>query len=444
MVPIKFFCSSIAFLGLICLITGCSKDNLEDSQPRSILTISSNVVAGHGDSTVTITGTGFATVNPMTVYLNGKAAKIIASTSTQITVTVPQGCGTGQITIEANGAIVKGPIFNYEPTGTVSTFAGTYMVGFKNGIGTNASFYGVQDIILSASGDFYIVDSGNNLIRKMTSAGVVTIYAPSFTPDSASKFEMPRQIALDANNNMYVSTTFGNSIYKLDLHGNVTLLAGSGKLGFTNGTGENASFNNPMGMVVDANGNLYVADWNNSCIRKVTPSGLVSTFAGTGIQGSQDGDRLTATFAAPSDIAMDQAGNFYVADTFNNKIRKISTEGIVSTIAGNGNKLTLDGQSTSASFYMPSRIAIDDKGNIIVAEGKQGIIGESDYGNLFIRYISSSGYVSTLAGNGYFGFADGPGNMASFNTPGGIAIDKDDNVFIADAANAKIRKITLR
>lgn len=211
----------------------------------------------------------------------------------------------------------------------------------------------------------------------------------------------------------------------------VTTFAGSGAEGFGDGPGASATFSFPFDVAVDGTGNVYVADYDNSAIRKISPAGVVSTLAGTGTQGFTNGPVATATFDAPEGVAVDSAGNVYVADTFNEAIREISAAGVVSTFAGGSYGFT-NGSGTSATFYNPNGIAVDSAGNVYVA----------DAGNNAIRKITPAGVVSTLAGTGALGFANGPGSSATFANPYGVAVDGSGNVYVGDANNEAIRKIS--
>ena len=323
----------------------------------------------------------------------------------------------------------------------VSTFAGskTGNSGDADGIGTAALFDGVHHISLDATGNMYVTDKSNHKIKKITPEGVVSTFAGS-TQGSGdgtgtnAQFNSPVGVVLDATGNVYISDQNNHKIRKITPTGVVSTFAGSGNIGTTDGTGMNASFNYPFGLAIDASDNIYVADWFNHRIRKITPTGVVSTLAG-GSQGYQEGTGTSARFSAPRDVAVDTSGNVYVADGNNDMIRKISPAGVVTSLAGkSGESGTTDGLGSTARFWRPHGVAVDAKGNVFVA----------DRSNHLIRKISPIGLVTTVAGsydNGP-GTTDGLGSVALFDQPTGIAIDGEGNLFIVDEDNNSIRKMT--
>lgn len=253
-------------------------------------------------------------------------------------------------------------------TCTVSTLAGSGSSGSTDGTGTAASFNQIYGLAVDSSGNVYVPDFNNNKIRKITSAGIVTT------------------------------------------------IAGSGSSGSTDATGTAASFNHPTGVAVDSNGNVFVADSDNGKIRKITSAGVVTTFASLGF--------------SPQGAAVDGSGNFFVTDLNNRKIMKITSVGVVTTLAGSGGSGSTDATGTLASFSRMNGIAVENTGgNIYVA----------DLDNNKIRKITSAGVVTTLAGSGLLGSTDGTGTAASFYSPAGIAIDSGGNVYVS--GNNKIRKL---
>ena len=247
----------------------------------------------------------------------------------------------------------------------------------------------------------------------------------------------PYGIAIDAAKNLYVSDTLNNTIRKITPSRVMSTLAGTaGFFGSADGTGASARFNFPLGLAVDAGGNVYVADAKNSVIRRITPAGVVSTFAGAPSQfGAADGAASTARFFLPYGLAMDGDGNLYVADSGNHTIRKITPAGVVSTFAGSAQQAGFtDGTGASARFNSPWGVAVDRSGALYV----------SDNQNNAIRRVSPTGVVSTLAGSGAgaAGSQDGTGGAARFDQPRGLAVDAGGNIFVMDYGNSTLRRIS--
>jgi streptogramin lyase len=216
----------------------------------------------------------------------------------------------------------------------------------------------------------------------------------------------------------------------------VTTLAGTAdSSGSTDGTGAAARFDTPYGVAVDGAGNVFVADYDNNTIRKITLSGVVTTLAGSAADsaGSADGTGAAGRFCGPNGVAVDGAGNVLVADYWNDTIRKVTPSGVVTTLAGSaGLSGSADGTGAAARFFLPVGVAVDGTGNVFVADG-----------NNTIRKITPTGVVATLAGSaGLSGSADGTGAAASFSWPQGVAVDGAGNVFVADSQNNAIRKIS--
>jgi len=237
-------------------------------------------------------------------------------------------------------------------------------------------------------------------------------------------------VALDRSGNLYVADEGNNMIRKIDTNGNVTTLAGNTNSGSQNGHGTNAGLWGPSGVAVDGSGNVYVADQNNNMIRKIDPSGNVTTWAGNKTAtnawgwsgGFIDGIGTNAAFSGPIGVAVDGSGNVYVADKFNSAIRRIDTNDVVTTVIAD-----------SSVFYGPMGVAVDRTGNLFVADTD---------GNA-IREISAAGIVTTLAGGSYgFNMQDGLGTKATFNWPTGIAVDAAGHIYVGDSYNNAIRLLT--
>ncbi|MBX0289566.1 hypothetical protein K3G63_03905 [Hymenobacter sp. HSC-4F20] len=327
------------------------------------------------------------------------------------------------------------------PVYVVSTLAGTELGGFQDGSATTAQFSSPGSVAADAQGNVYVADYGNSRIRKISPAGVVSTYAGTGGegyvdgPVGTAQIYYPNGLATDAQGNVYV-TQYGDRIRKITPSGVVSTLAGNGYYGYADGAATEARFRAPSGPVIDAQGNMYVADGGNNCIRKISPAGVVSTLAGSAAanSGFADGAGPAARFFTPTDVTIDCAGNLLVADFLNNRIRKISPAGVVSTLAGSGELGYADGNAAAAQFSGPAGVAADCQGNVYVA----------DMGNHRIRRISADGQVSTVAGNGERGYADGVGNSAQIAFPSDVTLDASGTLYVANGHKHRIRKITVQ
>lgn len=346
-------------------------------------------------------------------------------------------CSFLSVIFSCNKSDTSQPIVTSNPnpattTQQVTTLAGSVQ-GFADGTGDKAQFRSPSGVAVDASGNVYVADSANHKIRKISPEGAVTTVAGSTQgfadgTSAAAQFDTPNGVALDASGNIYVADTENQKIRKITPAGAVTTLAGS-TLGFAEGTGNAAQFHLPYGLAVDVSGNVYVADIGNNKIRKISSLGVVTTFAGT-TQGFADGTGTSAQFDRPFSVALDASGNIYVADRNNHKIRKITPAGVVTTLAGSTLGFA-DGAAASAQFYLPFGITTDASGNVYIA----------DRDNHKIRKISPTGMVTTFAGSTR-GFSNGTGTAAQFDYPSSVAVDNSGNVYVADQSNNKIRKIT--
>jgi hypothetical protein len=251
----------------------------------------------------------------------------------------------------------------------------------------------------------------------------------------AARFDGPGSVRVDGSDNVYVTDSFNNTIRKVTSGGVVTTVAGiAGMSGSTDGATSVALFNGPAGVAFDSAGNLYVADDGNDTIRKITPGGQVSTLAGlAGSSGHVDGTGAAARFSDPQNLAVDSSGNLYVADGNGNTIRKVTPAGAVTTLAGSGTSGSADGLGSSAQFNDPTGITVDGSGNVYVA----------DNGNDTVRVITPAGSVTTLAGAaGNAGSSDGIGAGAQFNGPSGVSVDAFGNLFVSDSLNDTLREVS--
>lgn len=323
----------------------------------------------------------------------------------------------------------------------VSTLAGNNTsMGGADGTGTAANF-GSPTGIFTDNTNLWVMDNNYNTLRKIVIATTaVTTFAGTTGGSTngtgaAALFNLPSGMSVDSSGNIYIADTYNDTIRKITPGGVVTLLAGQvGVSGAANGAGTASTFSSPFCTAVDPSGNVYVADTGNSLIRKITTGGTVSNFAGTGSSGYGDNNTGTsAVFSYPQAIISDPSGNLYVGDGQNFRIRKITSAGAVTTVAGSGTSQSVDGSGTAASFGYPAAMAMDASGNIYVADSA---------GNT-IRKIDTSFNVTTIAGSaGVSGFTDGQGSAALFNTPNGIAVGSNGIIYVADTANNAIRRVT--
>ena len=302
------------------------------------------------------------------------------------------------------------------------------------GPATNASFRAPSALAVDAAGNLYIADTGNDRIRKVSPDGIIT------TITTTASLRDPVDVAVDLAGNVYVAETARHRVRKVSPDGTVTTLAGIGEFGFSGdgGLGPGAALNEPGAVAVDFTGTLYIADTENHRVRKVGLDGIITTVAGNGgFKFSGDGGPATSTaFDAPRGVAVDVAGNVYVADAGNNRIRRLSPGGIITTLAGTGVEgYSGDGgPAASALLDLPSAVAVDAIGNVYIAE----------LDNQVIRKVSPNGIITTVAGSGSYGFDGdgGPAIEASITNPFGVAVDAAGAFYIADSFNERIRKVS--
>ncbi len=332
--------------------------------------------------------------------------------------------------------LLLGQIPNYNTPYIISTLAGNAISGpgYQNGTGTGASFYQPYGIVADTSGNVYVADGGNCVVRKITSSGVVSTIAgtPGVSGSSdgngtAALFGFLSGIAIDSSGNLYVTDKTYNTVRKLSPNGSSWIASTIVPPG--------AGLNQPIGLAIDSQNNIFVDDTSNCVIRKISPSGNLSVFAGTlGKVGATNAVGTSASFSSPTGIAIDNANNLYVTDCGANTIRMITPSGVVTTLGGYlGSPGFLDGplNNTTGQFDHPFGIAVSSAGNIAI----------SDASGTIIRQISTLSTVSSLAGKlGISGRSDGTGSAASFYNVTGITFDSSGNIFMADMGASTIRK----
>ncbi len=350
------------------------------------------------------------------------------------------------IVANSAGSVTSTPIPLTVASLGVTTLAGwPDWSGSADGLVSNARFSYPGGVRIDAVGTAYVTDARNNTIRKITPDGTVTTIAglAGFTgtadgTGSAARFNGPGGVAVDSSGNLFVVDSESYTVRKITPAGVVTTFAGkAGIAGTADGTGTGATFGGLQNIAIDTAGNLYVADGGGNTIRKITPAAVVTTFAGLGgTSGNTNGTGTAARFNNPSGLAVDTAGNVYVADNNNNSIRKITPAGVVTTLAGRNSTSGfgfVDGDGTSARFDSPASVAVDSVGNVYVADSY----------NCAIRKITPGGTVSTIAGNGDAFNTDGPLSSATFYYPADLAVDPAGNLLVADAYNNTIRRVTI-
>jgi sugar lactone lactonase YvrE len=320
----------------------------------------------------------------------------------------------------------------------VGVLSGNGQPGFADGPAAEAAFQYPYAVAADAAGTVYVADYRNHRIRKVAPDGTVSTLAGSGTAGyaegqgAAAQFSSPRGLAIDAAGNLYVVDTGNARIRRVTPDGTVSTLAGNGTAGFFDGPAEEAQFNDPRGIAVDPDGLVYVADTGNHRVRRITPQGAVTTFAE--LPGPDKVQRPSeARLSGPYGVAADGEGRVFVADTTSNTIQLIDAEGVRSVYAGNGSWGDTDGQPVAASFRSPVAIALDAAGNLYVA----------DCFSHRIRRVAADGVVSTVAGDGTPGLKDSGRLQSRFFGPYGLTLVGDKRLVVADTSNHVLRTVAL-
>ena len=332
----------------------------------------------------------------------------------------------------------------------ITTVAGSGVYGYSGdgGAATSAQMIPYA-VAVDAAGNIFIADHGNHRIRKVNSAGIITTVAGNGVqgfggdggPATAAALGNPTNLAVDATGNIFIADGYNNRIRKVDVTGIITTVVGNGTAGFSGdgGPATAAQLNLPTDVAVDAAGNIFIIDQSNERIRKVAPNGIISTAAGNGVIGySGDGGAgANAQLSSPTGLDVDATGNIFFADQGNQRVRKIATNGIITTVAGTGvYGYSGDGAAaTSANLSAVIDVAVNATGELFIA----------DQFNQRIRKVDVNGIITTIAGNGTAGFSGdgGPATQAQLNSPYGITLDASGNIFIGDEFNYRIRKVTV-
>lgn len=331
----------------------------------------------------------------------------------------------------------------------ITTFAGNGLAGYygNGGAATLAILNSPTCIAIDGAGNVYINDQRDNCVRKVNTPGVISTFAGTdtggYNGDNITAFTAKLNqnwgVAVDDTGNLYIADQENYRVRKVNTSGIITTFAGNGIPGYSGdgGPATAAQMQAPLGIAVDIRGNVYISDPGSFCIRRVNPAGIISRFAGNGTYGygGDNGLAVNAMLSYPRGIAVDTFGNVYICDADNNRIRKVDTSGIITTIAGTGmaGNSGDNGPATSAQLNSPIGIFHDNSGDIYIA----------DFYNNRIRMISTSGIITTVAGTGVSGFSgdDGPALQAELSHPISVAIDGNGNMYIADLDNIRVRKI---
>jgi sugar lactone lactonase YvrE len=332
----------------------------------------------------------------------------------------------------------------------IRTIAGTGLPGYSgdNGAASAAALNRPTGMDIDLSGNLYVSDRYNHVIRKITPEGVISTFAGNGTagfniaPDAVAsdlQFHYPMGVALDGNGRVYVADSDNQRIQIIDALGQRLTVFGDGNRGY-DGDGGHAStarFQYPQALVIDADNSLYIADSLNHVVRKVSRNGIIQTVVGVGYAGygGDNGHALNARLNLPNGLALDKAGNLYIADQFNHRVRRVSPDGVIETYAGNGQKgYSGDGGlAREASLDNPYALRLDSNGNLFISES----------GNHVVRKVDSQGIISTVAGTGLAGFSgdDGAATDARLNSPAGVAVGRNNGIYIADMNNHRLRLI---
>ena len=331
--------------------------------------------------------------------------------------------------------------------GTITTVAGNGSLQYSGdgGAAINAELLFPSAVAVDSAGNYYIADTYNNAIREVTPGGIISTVAGNgsfgYSGDGGyavnAQLGQPRAIVVDTAGNLYIADSAKAVVRKVTPDNTIFTVAGTGVPGYSGDGGQAAAAQlvQPSGLALDAAGNLYIADSDANAIRVVSPSGIINTVAGVGLPGfSGDGGPATAAqLNYPLDVAVDRAGNLFIADSFNNCIRKVSLDGTITTVAGTGafGNSGDGGPAASAQLDSPRRVTVDGAGILYIV----------DSGNNTIRRVISDGSITTIAGNGTPGYSgdNGPATSAQLDQPSGIAVDASGNIYIADALNDVIR-----
>jgi sugar lactone lactonase YvrE len=424
-------------------------DDLTADLPPTITEPPHSQTVNQGDA-ATFTVTVFGR-EPLSYQWRFNGTNIPAATNTTFTLANAQLADAGKYSVEVSnalGAPVSGAatlsvrVINRIPNQVlVSTLAGPGLPGYAEGTGEAAQFNSPNGGWVSAFGYIYVADARNQRIRRVSPTGQVITVAGSGQagyldgPGASAQFKTPQGVCVGLRGEIFVADAENNLIRNISplAARTVGTVSGTGQPGYRDGTVDVAQFDFPNDLVMDDDGNLFVTEFHNHTVRKVTPDGTASTFVGNGVAGTADGVGTAAGLNQPAGIARGQDGTLYVTEWGSHRIRKVAPDGTVTTLAGNGTPGYVDGPGATAQFNSPDGIAVDLQNNLYVVE----------HWNHAVRRITPAGLVQTVAGTGLPGYVNGDGAQARFTDPGGIGLAPDGTLYIADTDNHRIRKVEL-
>ena len=364
--------------------------------------------------------------------------------------------GPTGIAVDSEGALYIADRDNHrirrvDGAGTITTVAGTGERGYSHsengGPAVEAQLNYPTDVAVDEAGNLYIADTWNRRIRRVDQAGIITTVAGNGgvgfggggRPAVRVSLDFPSGVAVDGSGNLYIAESGNGRVFRVDVSGTLTTVAGTGERGYSGdgGPAVEAQLAEPKGVAMDKAGNLYIADSWNHRIRRVDPGGTLTTVAGTGERGfgGDGGAAATAQLNYPTGVAVDEAGNLYIADRNNHRIRRVDPGGTITTVAGTGESgYSRDGvPAAGAWLHTPQKVAVDEAGALYIA----------DSGNHRVRRVDPGGTITTVAGVGERGYSGdrGPAAEAWLYHPGGVAVDGSRNLYIADTWNHRIRRV---